>query len=120
MPGEPRGTVFADRETGPEGVVALEDGRELDGLMTARDRLVLAFHAEWCDRSRQAHERLVERVDRVDAPVVLVDVEENQSVAARWGITSVPTIVLLEEGQVLETFDGRVDPESVAVAFDRS
>ena len=43
--------------------------------------------------------------------VVKVDVDANQSIAMQLGIRSIPTVMLFDKGQVVDTFIG-VRPES--------
>jgi thioredoxin 1 len=45
------------------------------------------------------------------ARIAKVDVDANQGIAAKYGIRSIPTVILFDKGQVVDTFIG-VRPKS--------
>jgi thioredoxin 1 len=75
--------------------------------------VLVDFWAEWCGPCRvlgPVIESLSEDYDgRVK--VAKVDVDSNQQVAMQFGIRSIPTVILFDKGQVVDTFIG-VRPKS--------
>ena len=69
--------------------------------LAENNTLLLDFWAEWCGPCRliaPAVEQIAE--EREDILVGKVDVDEQMDLAKQFGITSIPTLILLEKGQV--------------------
>ena len=75
--------------------------------------VLVDFWAEWCGPCRvlgPVIESLSEDYDgRVK--VAKVDVDANQQAAMQFGIRSIPTVILFDKGQIVDTFVG-VRPKS--------
>jgi thioredoxin-like negative regulator of GroEL len=59
---------------------------------------ILAFTATWCGPCRN-FKPILEQVSR-EIPVEFIDIDANPQLVAEYGIRSVPTIVVLNNGQV--------------------
>lgn len=69
--------------------------------LTRNNTVLLDFWAEWCGPCRMVAP-IVEEIakDHTDLIVGKVDVDTQMSLATRFGITSIPTLILLENGEV--------------------
>ena len=69
--------------------------------------VLLDFWATWCGPCRMVAP-VVEEIaaEREDILVGKVNVDEAGSLAAQFGITSIPTLILLEKGEVKATVVG--------------
>ncbi len=69
--------------------------------LTRNNTVLLDFWAEWCGPCRMVAP-VVEEIakDHTDLVVGKVDVDTQMALATRFGITSIPTLILLENGQV--------------------
>ena len=75
--------------------------------------VLVDFWAEWCGPCRvlgPVIESLSEEYDG-KVKVAKVDVDANQQIAMQFGIRSIPTVILFDKGQVVDTFVG-VRPKS--------
>ena len=75
--------------------------------------VLVDFWAEWCGPCRvlgPVIESLSEDYDG-KVKVAKVDVDANQQVAMQFGIRSIPTVILFDKGQIVDTFIG-VRPKS--------
>jgi len=78
--------------------------------------VVVDFWAVWCGPCKM----LAPTLDQVSAEfegkakVGKVNVDENQQLAAQYGIMSIPTVMIFKDGKVAEQFIG-VQPKGVYV-----
>ena len=75
----------------------------------ASDKPVLVdFWAEWCGPCRQVSPILEEiagkHADKLE--IVKLNVDENPQTAAQYGIVSIPTMNVYQDGQVVKTIVG--------------
>ena len=70
--------------------------------------VIVEFGAPWCRPCKAIEPALVELVDGAAgrARLVRVDIEANLGTSSRYGILSVPTVILFEGGEVRETVVG--------------
>jgi thioredoxin-like negative regulator of GroEL len=65
---------------------------------------IIRFTASWCVPCKSLA-KVLEDVD-LGVPVEVVDIDDNMELAMEYGIRSVPTLKLVEDGTVLKTLNG--------------
>jgi thioredoxin 1 len=105
-------------------------GKKLSDINEARfeqdvlqsDRPVLVdFGAEWCGPCRMmtpALEAIAERYDE-NLRVYKVDVDNNEELAARYGIKGLPTLLVFKNGEERERVVGAVTREVLTNVVNR-
>lgn len=79
---------------------------EFDSI-TAKGKVLVDFYATWCGPCMRLAPFVAELADEhPEITVVKVDVDRLQEAAARFQITSIPTLILFENGQAKKTVLG--------------
>ncbi len=101
--------------------VALTEATFADAVLNSDQPVLVDFWAEWCGPCR-ALGPVIENLSSDyagRATVAKVDVDANQAIAMQFGIRSIPTVMLFDKGEVVETFIG-VRPEGdYATSLDK-
>ena len=81
---------------------------------TAKGKVLVDFFATWCGPCKMLAP-IVEKVasKHEDITVLKVDVDEVGDVAAQYGIRSIPTLILFEDGKAVDMKLGYMPEESV-------
>jgi thioredoxin 1 len=87
---------------GDETVKELDAKSFETSVLSAKGRIVVDFWAPWCGPCKMVGpvlEKLAgEHTDKIT--VAKVNVDDNQELAARYGIMSIPTVILFEDGKL--------------------
>ena len=73
------------------------------------DRVVIVdFHALWCAPCRMQSPILKEIASELGERIKIlkVDVDQNYEIAARYGIQSVPTLIIFKNGEIKFRYSG--------------
>ena len=88
-------------------------------VLQADGPVVLDFYQESC---RPCH-ALTPRLERVAKqyesrlPIFRVDVDQDMPIAERFGVTSLPTVLVLDGGKEVERLDGLIKEDDLKTAF---
>ena len=72
-------------------------------IMNSEKKVLLDFWAPWCGPCRMVVP-MVEEIaeERPDIKVAKINIDENPELASQFGIMSIPTLVVMENGQILK------------------
>jgi thioredoxin 1 len=88
--------------------VKVTDGNFSREVLRADKKVLVDFWAEWCGPCRMVAP-VVEDIAKEyndQIKVAKLNVDENQSTASRYGIMSIPTMLVMEDGKVKDKLVG--------------
>ena len=83
--------------------------------------ILVDFWAEWCGPCRMVAPVLEKLADEYagKARIGKVNVDEQSSLAAKFGVQSIPTLLLFKNGKVVEQFIGATTRDVLAKLLDK-
>lgn len=93
------------------------NGENFQSEVLSSDKPVLVdFWAVWCGPCKMLTPTIDELHTELEgkAKVGKVNVDENQEIAAQYGVMSIPTVIIFKDGEVVEQFVG-VQPKNVYI-----
>ena len=84
--------------------------------------VLVDFFAAWCRPCRMQLPILEQLVPEFEgkAKIIKVDTDQAQSVAVRFGVQSIPTLVLLKNGEKIAQFVGVQQAETLRTALEKA
>jgi thioredoxin 1 len=99
----------------------IQDETEFDSLLKSESLLVVDCTATWCGPCKLVAP-LIDRLadDYSDrAKVFKLDLDSNKPVAKRFGIKSIPAVMVFKQGKLIETLVGVKPYEEFTAAVER-
>ena len=99
-------------------VKALNDSNFETEVLNAEETVLVDFFATWCGPCRIMSPVIDEIADEnPSVKVCKVDVDEARDVAIKYGIMSIPTLMIFKNGEVTKSFIGVTDKEEIISAL---
>jgi len=93
--------------------IAVTDADFEQAVLNSDKPVLVDFWAEWCAPCRALGPVLESLTEDFDGRVTVakLDIDANQQVAMKYGIRSIPTVMLFNSGEIVDTLIG-VRPKS--------
>lgn len=103
-------------------VLTLTDSNFQSEVLDSKDPVLVDFWAVWCGPCRAIAPAIEELAGEYDgrARVGKLNVDENQKIAAQFGIRSIPTLLVFKGGKVVDQVVGAQPKARLAQALDKA
>jgi thioredoxin 1 len=80
----------------------ITDMANFNQLINGSTPVLVDFYADWCAPCRMVAPILEQVASSLDGSVkiIKVDVDKNQQAAAKYGVRSIPTLILFQNGEI--------------------
>ena len=90
------------------GVLKLEEKNFEEEVLKAEGKVLVDFYADWCGPCKMMSPIIDEISEEMkeNLKVGKINVDENQELAVKYNVMSIPTIMIFENGNLIKTFVG--------------
>ena len=85
-------------------------------IVTKNDVVFVDFWAEWCGPCRMIAPMIEELANEYDGKAVIgkLDVDNNQESSIKFGVRSIPTLLVFKNGEMVDRHVGAVPKETLS------
>lgn len=85
-----------------EKIIYVNSTKEFDDLLAKEKYVLVDFWATWCAPCRMIAPVIEKLADQYAGKVTVakVDVDQQQELSIRYGISSIPTVIFFKEGKI--------------------
>ena len=93
-----------------------------DAALAEGKLMMVDFWAVWCGPCRMLAPMVDDLAEKYDGKVVVgkVNVDEEQELAIRYGVMSIPTVIFFKDGKEVDRKVGVMPPEAFAAVLNQN
>tara|TARA_Y100001949_G_C15990076_1_gene332419 strand:- start:2121 stop:2441 length:321 start_codon:yes stop_codon:yes gene_type:complete len=91
-----------------------------DEVLNKNKVVLVDFWAEWCGPCRMIAPMIEELANEYDGKAVIgkLDVDNNQESSVKFGVRSIPTLLVFKDGELVDRHVGAVPKETLSNSID--
>jgi thioredoxin 1 len=94
---------------------------EFDDFVEGNDLALIDFWAPWCGPCKQMDPILEElSEERDDIAIGKINTDDNPQTPQKFGVMSIPTLLLFDDGEVVEQMVGALPKEDIVERLDEN
>lgn len=96
-------------------VLKFDEGNFEEEVLKAKGKVLVDFYADWCGPCRMMSPIIDEIAEEMAETVKVgkINVDNNQELAIKYDVMSIPTIMVFENGNPIKTFIGVTDKTEI-------
>ena len=96
-------------------MLTFEEKNFEEEVLKAEGKILVDFYADWCGPCRMMSPVIDDIEKELDGKVKVgkVNVDNNQELAIKYDVMSIPTIMVFEKGNPIKTFVGVTDKQEI-------
>lgn len=96
-------------------MLTFEEKNFEEEVLKANGKVLVDFYADWCGPCRMMSPVIDDIAKELDGTVKVgkVNVDNNQELAIKYDVMSIPTIMVFEKGNPIKTFVGVTDKQEI-------
>ncbi len=101
-------------------LVSVTDKNFDSEVLSSKEPVLVDFHAQWCGPCKMIAPIIEQIAGEYDGKIKVakLDIDEGQSVASKYAIMSVPTLMLFKDGNVIDQVSGALNKEQLKAKID--
>lgn len=100
-------------------VLKLENANFEDEVLNEQGKVLVDFYADWCGPCKMMSPVIDGIAEKLNGSVKVgkINVDENQELAIKYQVMSIPTIMIFNNGIPVKTFIGVTDEQEILDAL---
>lgn len=96
-------------------VLKFDEGNFEEEVLKEKGKVLVDFYADWCGPCRMMSPIIDEIAEEMAETVKVgkINVDNNQELAIKYDVMSIPTIMVFENGNPIKTFIGVTDKTEI-------